>query len=406
MQTDPSVVKELESAIDPEEILDLSKQMIRIPSQYTKEQRISKLILRTLDKWGFQTRQIPVKNHGSDVVADYGRGKGPTIAFSGHMDTVEVMAGWKHDPFGAKVEKGMLYGLGSLDMKCGLACMMIAFRTLADSGHVKGSRISFSAVSGEEDTAAGVRELISRGYFNKAGAVIVGEGLNGLGNITIGRRGGSYYDIEVIGKSAHGASPHLGINAIDDAARIVTALGKLELRKSPEITGDDFRPLGESQTVLRIAGGGTSLSVPEKCTIHMVRSVVPGGKVDISKEISALAKDLGLRSRVNVKFLKDPAYLHYPHMTSQDSVLIRTASKWVAHYAGKSPRLVVGNSEADDNMIAHFAKVPVICFGPGEGGKLFRYHQPEEAIGIAQLGPAARTYCMTALELSRTMSGK
>jgi acetylornithine deacetylase/succinyl-diaminopimelate desuccinylase-like protein len=61
---------------------------------------------------------------------------------------------------------------------------------------------------------------------------------------------------------------------------------------------------------------------------------------------------------------------------------------------------VIGRSEADDNIIAHDAGVPVICFGPGESGDLARYHQPEEAVSIPQLALASRAYFMTVLEMA------
>jgi len=47
--------------------------------------------------------------------------------------------------------------------------------------------------------------------------------------------------------------------------------------------------------------------------------------------------------------------------------------------------------------------VPVICMGPGERGKMSRYHQPEEAISVEQLGTVTKVYCTTVLDLARTI---
>ena len=58
-----------------------------------------------------------------------------------------------------------------------------------------------------------------------------------------------------------------------------------------------------------------------------------------------------------------------------------------------------GVSEADDNIIAQRTGVPVLCVGPGESGTRARYHQPEEAVRVSQLGPAARIYVDTVLRL-------
>ncbi len=70
-------------------------------------------------------------------------------------------------------------------------------------------------------------------------------------------------------------------------------------------------------------------------------------------------------------------------------------------YTGKMPRPVLGVSEADDNIIAHEIGIPVVCMGPGESGTLAKYHQPEEAISVEQLGPAARAITLTAMTLMK-----
>ncbi len=397
-----STVSKVENAIEDKQVLRLSQELIRIPSVYRNEARISKFILRKLEGWGIASRSIDVPGYGPNVAAWIGEAKRPSVVLNGHMDTVDVVNGWKHDPFGAIVEKGYLYGLGALDMKCGLAAMMVAFRALAESGATGGSRICLQAVSGEEHTGTGTRVMIDRGEFRRARAVIVGEGIGGLEVITNGRRGGSYYDIEFVGRAAHGAYPHLGINAVVDASKAACALSEMRMRRSRGLLGDDLAPLEESQTVLRMSGGTDTLSVPDRCTMRIVRSTVPGTDVDIGPALLSVIRKQRLRSRVEMKFLGSEAELYHPFLTPARSRLVKVTRKWVNRYTGKMPRLVCGKSEADDNLIAHSAGVPVISVGPGEGGKRGRYHQAEEAISVSQLGAAARIYAMTALELSRS----
>jgi acetylornithine deacetylase/succinyl-diaminopimelate desuccinylase-like protein len=111
---------------------------------------------------------------------------------------------------------------------------------------------------------------------------------------------------------------------------------------------------------------------------------------------------LSLRSKVDVK-LKTGIDQYHPYSTSPESTLVRLAVEAIRHETGSAPKLVHGLSEADDNIIAHELGIPVICFGPGESGALARYHQPEEAVSISQLGPAARAYAMTALSLANRL---
>jgi acetylornithine deacetylase/succinyl-diaminopimelate desuccinylase-like protein len=389
------------SRIDPDELLNLSREMIRIPSVFSKEAEISRFIYDKLQSWGFSPKKVPVKGYGACVVAETGRPGGPAIAFNGHMDTVEVMDGWIHDPFGATIEDGLLYGLGALDMKCGLASLMVAFKAMSDSESLGGHRLVFHAVSGEEKNGSGTRALIANGDLRGTEAVIVGEGFGGMRAVTHGRRGGSYFDFDVRGKSAHGAAPHLGVNAVVDACKLVSVLERMEMKVTDGLMADDFSPLRESQTVLSIQGGGESLSVPDRCTVRIVRCTIPGGGIDLTEEMNAAVESAGLRSSVEVRFEDGVDDLYYPYQTDPESRLVKAAVDAVEHHTGKRPALVCGISEADDNIIARELGIPVICVGPGESGDLARYHKPEECITISQLPTAAGIYCSIVEKLCR-----
>ncbi len=405
---DPAAERAFEM-VDDREVLDLSRNLIRIPSQSTKEHAVSKFVHSRLDRWGLHPRFVKVEGNGPDVIAEIGDEDAPAIALNGHLDTVGVASGWTHDPHGAKVEKGMLYGLGSLDMKCGLAGLMVAFRALAEDGPPNGSRVVFQAVTGEEVNSAGTRALLSKGLMKRTRAAIVGEGFGGLDMVTIGRRGGFYWDIIVKGKAAHGASPHLGINAVSDAARMVCSFDRMRMRKDPRREADDGTPLMESQTVLKIEGGMETLSVPERCYVKLIRCPIPGSKGPdaVERELKAVIKKLKLRSKVDLSLQRDPGDLFLPHLTAPDSPLVTDSIKSIEKVTGNRPRTVIGRSEADDNLVAQELSIPIVCFGPGEYGELARYHQAEEAVHVDQLGDSARAYLLTARSIcQRLASGR
>jgi len=399
---DDGQMAEVASRIKEGDVLKLSRDMIRIPSIYRQEKELAEFIRGTLEGWGLRSKLVPVKGYGPCVVSELGKSSARKIVLNGHMDTVEVKEGWTHDPFGARVRNGMLYGLGSLDMKSGLAALMVAFKAVADSGLPLKSGIAIHAVSGEEDNGIGTRTLISKGLMKRAKAAIVGEGFGGLNAVTNARRGASYYNIDFLGRSAHGATPHMGINAVADAAKAICALDRMEMKKAPGLLADDFKLLQETQTVLNISGGSFSLSVPDKCSVELVRFTVPGRRTDVREELASVLRALRFQSSAVIALKEDPGDLYQPYLTSPRSDLVASAKKWVRRQAGTVPKLVCGVSEADDNKIAEMTNVPVICLGPGERGKLAKYHQPDEAISTKQLGIASRIYCCMALDLART----
>ena len=400
MSLDASVMAELARHLDEDEVVSLARDMIRIPSVFGEEARLGEFIASRLESWGFSPRFVEVPGYGPDVVVDYGNPELPKTILSGHMDTVEVMSGWVHDPFHATIENGFLYGLGSLDMKSGLAGLMVALKAISKMGLHDQVHVSFQAVSGEEKDGDGTRALIRAGEFEGANAVIVGEGFGGLKVVTAGRRGGSHYEIEVRGESAHGATPHKGINAVVEASKIVLALSGMEMASADGVLADDLSPLRESQTVLLVHGGTGSFTVPDRCMMKIVRCTVPGGKTDVSQDIRSLIAGLGLKGSAEVILRSGEKDIYLPHMTPSDSPLVRAAAASIREYTGSTPTIVCGVSEADDNLIAHGTHLPVICIGPGESGALARYHQAEEAISVSQIGTAAKVFGRTVLSLS------
>src|SRR5262249_56410361 len=75
-----------------------------------------------------------VPGRGNTVARLRGDGTGgePLLLMS-HLDVVPAPpAGWQHDPFGAEIDGGYLYGRGAVDMKDLVAMQLEAMRLLAD----------------------------------------------------------------------------------------------------------------------------------------------------------------------------------------------------------------------------------------------------------------------------------
>ena len=86
-----------------------------------------------------------------------GKGEGRSLLLSGHIDTVPLgTTDWSYDPFGAVVEDGKLYGLGSFDMKGGVAALLSAVRVIKELDiPLAGDLIAETVVDEHRDTALG-----------------------------------------------------------------------------------------------------------------------------------------------------------------------------------------------------------------------------------------------------------
>ena len=72
--------------------------------------------------------EVLTDRYGNVIGKIKGKGEGPRILFDGHMDTVPVgnLQSWHHDPFGAELEDGKIYGRGTSDIKGAVAAFVAA----------------------------------------------------------------------------------------------------------------------------------------------------------------------------------------------------------------------------------------------------------------------------------------
>src|SRR6267154_2170526 len=117
----------LASEIDP---IELTQALIRIPTVNPPgdEDKCAQWLAGFLRKQGFSVRLHAFGPQRFNLVAEWvGESDGPWLGFSGHLDTVPLGgAPWTQDPFGGVIDRGVLYGRGSTDMKSGLAAFIAA----------------------------------------------------------------------------------------------------------------------------------------------------------------------------------------------------------------------------------------------------------------------------------------
>jgi len=98
-----------------------------------------------------------------------GQGHGKSILLTGHVDVVPAGDNWKHDPYEPAIEGGKIYGRGAVDMKGGIASMLMAVKAIVASGITLKGDIKVGTVPDEEAGGMGSLAFVDRGYTADGG---------------------------------------------------------------------------------------------------------------------------------------------------------------------------------------------------------------------------------------------
>ena len=142
------------------------------------------------------------------------------------MDTVPVpdKTKWDHDPFGAEIVDGRMYGRGTSDMKGALSAMLAAALYYAEDADYDFPGDIYVAGVVHEECFEGVAAREISAYV-KPDYVIIGEASQL--NMKIGQRGRAEIVVETFGVPAHSASPHKGVNAVYKMCKVIEEINKL-----------------------------------------------------------------------------------------------------------------------------------------------------------------------------------
>lgn len=215
-------------AADP---VTLLADLIRCASVTPTEAGVLDVIERALTPLGFTVTRLRFEGDGGAYPVDNlfaTRGtSGPHLLFNGHTDVVPPgdRARWTHDPFGAEIADGVMYGRGAVDMKSGVAAFIAAVAQAPAAG-----RISIAITNDEEhESINGTAKLMqwAAAQGHRFDFAIVGEPSSTVrvgDSIKIGRRGSLSGRIIITGIQGHVAYPHKALNPIPVAATLISAL--------------------------------------------------------------------------------------------------------------------------------------------------------------------------------------
>jgi len=308
-----------------------------------------------------------------------GRGDGPRLMFNGHMDTVAPGTGWEHDPFGAQIENGRMYGRGTVDMKSGVAAMMSAVAECKAEGLPKKGEVVLAAVIDEESYDLGSYALVRKGLTNGLDFAMISEATNL--NVVNAHRGRVAFDVVVHGKAAHSMWPDHGVSAISNSAVLINALSRLRSPTHPR--------MGRSTVnVLKVEGGQEKVMlVADQCRIVIDRCLVPGHNSETAlHDLEGLITELGLNAEVH--FIARETPFCDPFEIAEEHKAVGTVLGVASKVLGKVPKLDFHYGPCDSCILVNQGKVPTLEFGPSGG----RLHESDEFVDVESVKTTTRFY--------------
>lgn len=389
---------ELKKYYDEKELINLTQDLVRIPSHKDVPGR-EKVVVDYLYKFckdhDIEVELQPVDEERSNILAYVrGNGSGKTLMLNGHTDTVPPY-NMTIDPYGAEIKDGFIWGRGTSDMKGPIASMLIAMLAIKRSGVKLKGDIVFAGVLGEEGQSEGTEALVKSGI--KADGCIVGEPSNY--EYAIGHRGLEWIEIRVKGKAAHGGVPHLGVNAISKAAKLIV---RIEEKIYPILAERYNEYMGPSvMNFGRIEGGTQPSTVADFCSIKLDRRYIPGESVesvfkeyqDVIDELKAEDPDFDaelVRMDENILTL-DHLYL----MTEPDDPIVLSTRKAISETIGREPDITRKRGWTDAALISNFAGIPTVVTGPGN---IDYSHTKDERVEIKHLIDYVEIYGKVAMD--------
>ncbi len=372
--------------IEPETLISLARSLIAQPSHTPQGQEATAEVLaRFLEQAGILCARQRVDNWGVNLIATLpGHDGEPGLMLNGHLDTVPPTAAMRFPPFEATIAEGQLWGRGSVDMKGSVAAMACALVALHRSGIPLQRTVTLAAVACEEQGNRGTAALMASGV--PAAWAVVGEP-SGL-DLVIAHKGVDRYQVTVGGRAAHESLPDRGLNAITQAARIITALDDTLIPGARQRT----HPLLGTSTynIGTIQGGLSRNTVPDRCVFQIAKRWLPGDSVSaIRNEIEAAVRAVPTEARVSVTH--EPEFDLIPHPPLEISPrhqLTRGLSEVIRMVAGRKPA-EIGWPAFTDAALIQAAGIPAIVCGPGS---IDLAHGDDEHVPLSELHVAAQIY--------------
>lgn len=390
--------------IDREELVRLTRQLVRIPSVYRPEEpdgneaRAASLVARYLEWAGFETHTKEVAPGRPNVWAVWeGDRPGRTLLFEAHTDVVTEgrAEDWDYPPFGAERVEGRVFGRGACDTKGNLAAAVLAVRAIKDSGVPFPGRLVLCHPVDEEGMMSGIKAFIEEGHAGGVDAAVICEPEEN--QLCIKQKGALRVEVTVRGRMAHGAMPASGVNPVTRAARFVVAVERLE-REEVERYGEDPFLGCPSLTPTILMGpesGEPQINViPASAYVALdIRTIPDQSHREVVGRLEGILADLEAEDPdfdATLEVIEERP----PTETPKDEPLVQAMAAAYRRLTGEEPRYNGVPGATDGTFLAAWGGIPTVTTGAGDREIP---HHADEWVGEEELFTTCKLYAATAM---------
>jgi acetylornithine deacetylase/succinyl-diaminopimelate desuccinylase family protein len=429
---DEKLQNDVEAAVETlkDEMIDVISDIVKIPSinpyidpelkeeRIGGETRVNEYLKPVMESFGLETDLWEVEKGRANLVGIYqGIGKGRSLIFNGHVDTVAPgpLDLWNiADPFSGAVIDNKIYGRGTTDMKGGDVAAIYALKALLNAGYQPKGKVLLETVSAEEmmQPEVGTSATVDRGYTADAAIVVEASAPPHRLAVLTASPGVLILKVTIKGKAAHtsmrdevvragGRGKAVAVSAIDKAMIIYNGLLKLEeewgqTKSHPAFT----RPGHFTLCPATFAGGmGGIAFIPEECSItYVVWHAPQETKEQVIDEIEAHIQKL---AQTDSWLWENPPDIDWsggwwwpPYDVPKDSPICVAAAAAYEAVIGEKAKYY-GFTAVDDATFLNQAGIPTITMGPGS---IEVAHTANEHIEINDLLDAAKIYALIIAE--------
>jgi len=201
------------------------------------------------------------------------------LGFLGHTDTVEYIDRWDTNPFELTKKGNELYGLGTADMKGGIAAMLDAVIETDFSKLKHGIKLYFTY--DEEIAFGGINDIVGKNEkFPEI--MLFGEPTNN--EMLVGSKGLFQPDITFNGVKTHSSTPEKGKSANMNAIKFIYELEEFYNKEIKKDLNNNYEVPYTTMNVGLINGGSAKNSIPANCEISIDFRIIKSEHIDLLKE--------------------------------------------------------------------------------------------------------------------------